>query len=299
MFFSDLAPSTCASTRSTRLSLMRDVATLLEALPYIREFHGKTVVIKYGGAAMTDPALKDRVRARRDAAQVRGHEPGDRARRRPGDHRLHGAARPAGAVRRRPAGVRRRRPSRWRRWCSSARSTRTSCCCSAGTASPRSGCAATTGCCSAPAARRRRAAQDIGFVGRIDHVDVGVLHHIAQDYVPVIASRRRRPRGPLVQHQRRRGRGRGGRGARRLQGHLPDRRRRLAARPGRPGLVISRASAAEVRDAARRPSPAACARSSPPAWRRSTAASARRTSSTAGCRIRCCSSCSPTPARAR
>src|SRR5690348_5092592 len=38
---------------------MRDVATLLEALPYIREFYGKTVVIKYGGAAMTDPALKE------------------------------------------------------------------------------------------------------------------------------------------------------------------------------------------------------------------------------------------------
>ena len=38
---------------------MRDVATLLEALPYIREFHGKTVVIKYGGAAMSDPQLKE------------------------------------------------------------------------------------------------------------------------------------------------------------------------------------------------------------------------------------------------
>src|SRR5215210_4833390 len=38
---------------------MRDVATLLEALPYIREFHGKTVVIKYGGSAMTDPELKE------------------------------------------------------------------------------------------------------------------------------------------------------------------------------------------------------------------------------------------------
>ncbi|MEA2396965.1 MAG: acetylglutamate kinase [Thermoleophilaceae bacterium] len=37
----------------------RDVATLLEALPYIREFHGKTVVIKYGGAAMTDPLLRE------------------------------------------------------------------------------------------------------------------------------------------------------------------------------------------------------------------------------------------------
>src|SRR5436305_1877542 len=38
---------------------MRDVATLLEALPYIREFHGRTVVIKYGGAAMTDPVLRE------------------------------------------------------------------------------------------------------------------------------------------------------------------------------------------------------------------------------------------------
>jgi acetylglutamate kinase len=35
------------------------VATLLEALPYIREFHGRTVVIKYGGAAMRDEALRD------------------------------------------------------------------------------------------------------------------------------------------------------------------------------------------------------------------------------------------------
>ena len=38
---------------------MRDVATLLEALPYIRQFHGETVVIKYGGAAMTEPELKE------------------------------------------------------------------------------------------------------------------------------------------------------------------------------------------------------------------------------------------------
>ena len=32
---------------------------LTEALPYIRRFHGTTVVIKYGGNAMTEPALKD------------------------------------------------------------------------------------------------------------------------------------------------------------------------------------------------------------------------------------------------
>src|SRR5437762_7770067 len=40
-------------------SRVRDVETLLEALPYIREFHGKTVVIKYGGAAMVDAALRE------------------------------------------------------------------------------------------------------------------------------------------------------------------------------------------------------------------------------------------------
>ena len=38
---------------------MRDVETLLEALPYIREFHGRTVVIKYGGAAMEDASLRE------------------------------------------------------------------------------------------------------------------------------------------------------------------------------------------------------------------------------------------------
>jgi len=38
---------------------MRDVETLLEALPYIREFHGRTMVVKYGGAAMTDPVLRE------------------------------------------------------------------------------------------------------------------------------------------------------------------------------------------------------------------------------------------------
>ncbi len=39
---------------------MRDTAALLiEALPYIRQFSGKTVVIKYGGHAMKDEALKE------------------------------------------------------------------------------------------------------------------------------------------------------------------------------------------------------------------------------------------------
>jgi acetylglutamate kinase len=32
--------------------------TLAEALPYIRRFHGKTIIVKYGGNAMTDLALQ-------------------------------------------------------------------------------------------------------------------------------------------------------------------------------------------------------------------------------------------------
>jgi acetylglutamate kinase len=35
------------------------IETLLEALPYIREFHGRTIVIKYGGAAMRDEELRE------------------------------------------------------------------------------------------------------------------------------------------------------------------------------------------------------------------------------------------------
>jgi len=34
-------------------------AVLAEALPYIRRFANKTIVVKYGGNAMTDPALKE------------------------------------------------------------------------------------------------------------------------------------------------------------------------------------------------------------------------------------------------
>ncbi|MCK5241669.1 acetylglutamate kinase [bacterium] len=34
---------------------------LIEALPYIKAFYGKTVVVKYGGAAMTDADLKEKV----------------------------------------------------------------------------------------------------------------------------------------------------------------------------------------------------------------------------------------------
>jgi acetylglutamate kinase len=37
---------------------MRKATTLIEALPWLEEFHGETVVIKYGGHAMADPTLR-------------------------------------------------------------------------------------------------------------------------------------------------------------------------------------------------------------------------------------------------
>ncbi len=39
--------------------LVQRASTLMEALPYIRKFYGKVVVIKYGGHAMVDEALKE------------------------------------------------------------------------------------------------------------------------------------------------------------------------------------------------------------------------------------------------
>lgn len=43
------------------ISAIDKAAILVEALPYIQKFHGKTVVIKYGGNAMINEELKDAV----------------------------------------------------------------------------------------------------------------------------------------------------------------------------------------------------------------------------------------------
>lgn len=40
-------------------ALIQKASILHEALPYIQRFHGRTFVIKYGGHAMVDPALRD------------------------------------------------------------------------------------------------------------------------------------------------------------------------------------------------------------------------------------------------
>lgn len=41
------------------MDIDKTAATLVEALPYIRRYHGKTIVVKYGGNAMVDPGLKN------------------------------------------------------------------------------------------------------------------------------------------------------------------------------------------------------------------------------------------------
>ena len=43
---------------TAKLSPADKAGVLAEALPYIKRFHGKTIVVKYGGNAMTDDALK-------------------------------------------------------------------------------------------------------------------------------------------------------------------------------------------------------------------------------------------------
>src|SRR5664279_5351500 len=42
---------------SAQAAALNRVDVILEALPYIERFHGKTVVVKYGGAAMKSPEL--------------------------------------------------------------------------------------------------------------------------------------------------------------------------------------------------------------------------------------------------
>jgi acetylglutamate kinase len=51
----DIINTTAAATPLETATIAR---VLSESLPYIRQFHGKTIVIKYGGNAMIEPALQ-------------------------------------------------------------------------------------------------------------------------------------------------------------------------------------------------------------------------------------------------
>ncbi len=46
------------TARSTREQALAKAATLVDALPWLERFHGKIVVVKYGGNAMTSPDLQ-------------------------------------------------------------------------------------------------------------------------------------------------------------------------------------------------------------------------------------------------
>jgi acetylglutamate kinase len=56
----NLLASCFSQWESSMNKLIKKADVLIEALPYIRTFRGKTIVIKYGGHAMTDALLKER-----------------------------------------------------------------------------------------------------------------------------------------------------------------------------------------------------------------------------------------------
>jgi len=57
-YFADLAAMTDTPDPAAVSSPAVKAAVLSEALPYIRRFHGKTIVVKYGGNAMTEERLQ-------------------------------------------------------------------------------------------------------------------------------------------------------------------------------------------------------------------------------------------------
>src|SRR6195256_3799210 len=166
---------------------MRDVGTLLEALPYIREFHGKTVVIKYGGAAMEDLELREEFA--RDVVLlkyvglnpivVHGGGPDITA-------YMERLGRPVQFV----GGLR----------VSAAQTVEIAKMVLVGKVNkeivlrlqrhgqPAVGLCGDDGSLFRVARRSAPRGEDSGFVGRIERVNVGVIEHVASDYIPVIAS---------------------------------------------------------------------------------------------------------------
>jgi acetylglutamate kinase len=166
---------------------MRDVGTLLEALPYIREFHGKTVVIKYGGAAMEDQSLREDFA--RDVVLLKyvGLNP----------IVVHGGGPDITAYMQRlglpvefVGGLR----------VSDESTVEVAKMVLVGKVNteivlrinrhgqPAIGLCGDDGSLFRVSRRAAPGGEDIGFVGRIDHVDVDVLNHVSSDYIPVIAS---------------------------------------------------------------------------------------------------------------
>jgi acetylglutamate kinase len=166
---------------------LRDVGTLLEALPYIREFHHKTVVIKYGGAAMEDPQLREEFA--RDVVLLKyvGLSP----------IVVHGGGPDITAYMQRlglpvefVAGLR----------VSDADTVEVAKMVLVGKVNkeivmrinrhgqPAVGLCGDDGSLFRVSRRSGPGGEDIGFVGRIERVNVDVLNHVSSDYIPVIAS---------------------------------------------------------------------------------------------------------------
>jgi acetylglutamate kinase len=164
-----------------------DVGTLLEALPYIREFHGKTVVIKYGGAAMNDPELREDFA--RDVVLLKYvglnpivvHGGGPEITR-----YMEKLSMPVEFV----GGLR----------VSDADTVEVAKMVLVGKVNkdivlrinrhgqPAVGLCGDDGLLFRVSTMTAPGGEDIGLVGRIDKVDTGVINHIAEDYIPVIAS---------------------------------------------------------------------------------------------------------------
>ena len=165
----------------------RDITTLLEALPYIREFHGRTVVIKYGGAAMSDPALREDFA--RDVVLLKyvGLNP----------IVVHGGGPDITAYMQRLGmpvefigGLR----------VSDEDTVEIAKMVLVGKVNkdivmrlnrhgqPAVGLSGDDGQLFRVATMEGPGGEDIGLVGRIERVDANVIHHIAEDYIPVIAS---------------------------------------------------------------------------------------------------------------
>jgi acetylglutamate kinase len=166
---------------------MRDIATLLEALPYIREFHGKTVVIKYGGAAMTEPALKEEFA--RDVVLLKyvGMNPvvvhGGGPEITGYMERLHLPVQFVEGLR-----VSDEATVEVAKMVLVGKVNKDIVLRLGRHGQPAVGLCGDDGMLFRAARQTAPSGQDIGFVGRIERVDVDVLSHVAQDYIPVVAS---------------------------------------------------------------------------------------------------------------
>jgi acetylglutamate kinase len=163
------------------------IGTLLEALPYIREFHAKTVVIKYGGAAMEDEQLREEFA--RDVVLLKyvGLNP----------IVVHGGGPEITAYMER-LGLPVRFVDGLR--VSDADTVEVAKMVLVGKVNkeivlrlnrhgqPAVGLCGDDGSLFRVARRSSPGGQDIGFVGRIERVNVSVIEHVASDYIPVIAS---------------------------------------------------------------------------------------------------------------